>query len=241
MLRSHGKSITMFLVDGDANGLIKATISNWNGIAYKIPRSQLENFKNTDIANYSSVYFLFGSAVEDKRHAVYIGQAGQRKNGGGILQRLTEHDKSKDFWTDAIVFSTSNNYLGATELSYLENRFCNSATDAGRYEVLNAVEPTSGNITEEKESELEEYYDFAKLVLGVFGYKVFDKPEKIIEKPQVTISRSAVPPLPSSDLKIGAFVKTAMTNLSESGYSFSDEAINNMCDKEWSHIVLGLN
>jgi len=47
------------------------------------------------------------------------------------------------------------------------------AIQAGRYEVKNAVDPTPGNITEEKESELDEYADYAELVLGVLGYKVF--------------------------------------------------------------------
>ncbi|GEN82869.1 hypothetical protein SLU01_11810 [Sporosarcina luteola] len=46
---------------------------------------------------------------------------------------------------------------------------------AGRYIVKNGNEPTSGNITEEKESELEEFIDYAKLVMGTLGHKVFEK------------------------------------------------------------------
>lgn len=38
----------------------------------------------------------------------------------------------------------------------------------------NGNEPTIGTVTEEKESELEEYIDQAELVLGAFGYKVFE-------------------------------------------------------------------
>lgn len=53
-----------------------------------------------------------------------IGQAGARKNGEGILNRLQEHKRSpeKDYWTEAVVFTTSNNSFGPTEISYLENR-----------------------------------------------------------------------------------------------------------------------
>lgn len=60
-------------------------------------------------------------------NVVYVGQAGVRKNGEGILFRLQEHKRNpdKDYWTEAVVFTTSNNSFGPTEISYLENRFCN--------------------------------------------------------------------------------------------------------------------
>ena len=107
---------------------------------------------------------------------VYIGQAGARKNGEGILNRLMEHKRNpeKDYWTEAIVFTTSNNSFGATEISYLENRFCNIALDAKRYEVKNGNDPTPGHITEEKESEMEEFIDYAKVIMGTLGHKLFE-------------------------------------------------------------------
>jgi len=42
-----------------------------------------------------------------------------------------------------------------------------------RYLVKNGNDPTSGNITEEKESELEEFIDNAEIVMGTLGHKVF--------------------------------------------------------------------
>ena len=162
VMAKRGKTIQVYLMDGEANGRIKATISNWNGLAYKIPRDRLSACKERDDLSQSSVYFLFGNADDIARDVVYIGQAGVRKNGGGILTRLFEHDKNpeKDYWSEAVVFTTSNNSFGPTELSFLENRFCKMALTANRYMVKNAIDPTPGNITEEKESELEEYADF---------------------------------------------------------------------------------
>ena len=57
-----------------------------------------------------------------------------RKNGEGILNRLQEHKRNpeKDYWTEAVVFTTSNNSFGPTEISYLENRFCNLAIAANQ-------------------------------------------------------------------------------------------------------------
>ena len=172
---ARGKSINLFLMDGDANGRMKCTLANWTGVAYKIPRTELDKCKERDDLKQSGVYFLFGKNEETGDSAVYIGQAGARKNGEGILNRLQEHKRNpeKDYWTEAIVFTTSNNSFGPTEISYLENRFCNLAIQAKRYVVKNGNDPTPGNITEEKESELEEFLDNAKIIMGTLGHKVF--------------------------------------------------------------------
>lgn len=172
---ARGKSINLFLMDGDANGRMKCTLANWTGVAYKIPRTELDKCKERDDLKQSGVYFLFGKNEETGDSVVYIGQAGARKNGEGILNRLQEHKRNpeKDYWTEAIVFTTSNNSFGPTEISYLENRFCNLAIQAKRYVVKNGNDPTPGNITEEKESELEEFIDNAKIIMGTLGHKVF--------------------------------------------------------------------
>ena len=171
----RGKSINLFLMDGDANGRMKCTLANWTGVAYKIPRTELDRCKERDDLKQSGVYFLFGKTEDTDEDVVYIGQAGARKNGEGILNRLQEHKRNpeKDYWTEAIVFTTSNNSFGPTEISYLENRFCGLATQAKRYVVKNGNDPTPGNITEEKESELEEFIDNAKIIMGTLGHKVF--------------------------------------------------------------------
>ncbi len=172
---ARGKSINLFLMDGDANGRMKCTLANWTGVAYKIPRTELDKCKERDDLKQSGVYFLFGKNEETGDSVAYIGQAGARKNGEGILNRLQEHKRNpeKDYWTEAIVFTTSNNSFGPTEISYLENRFCNLAIQAKRYVVKNGNDPTPGNITEEKESELEEFIDNARIIMGTLGHKVF--------------------------------------------------------------------
>lgn len=172
---AKGKNINLFLMDGDATGRIKCTLANWTGVAYKIPRTEIEKCKNREDLKWSGVYFLFGVSDDTGENIAYIGQAGIRKNGEGILYRLMEHKRNpdKDYWTEAVVFTTSNNSFGPTEISYLENRFCNLAIAANRYTVKNSNDPCPGHITEEKESELEEFVDYAKLVMGTLGHKIF--------------------------------------------------------------------
>jgi hypothetical protein len=119
---------------------------------------------------------------------------------------LQEHKRNpeKDYWTEAIVFTTSNNSFGPTEISYLENRFCNLAVEANRYEVKNGNDPTPGNITEEKESEMEEFIDYAKVIMGTLGHKLFEP----ISKPVVKqVEESAAKPSENVHLHLERTIK----------------------------------
>lgn len=184
---SLGKNFNLFLIDGEVTGKIKCTLSNWTGLAYKIPRSYLEKSKERQDLKQSGVYFLI-EKNENGDDEVYIGQASTRKNGEGVLFRVIEHLKDNKYFSEVVILTTQNNSFGATEISYLENRFTNLALETGRYTVRNGNEPNIGNVTEEKESELEEFIQYSKMVLGVLGYKVFipilNTTEKIIEKNQ---------------------------------------------------------
>ena len=187
---SKGKSVNIFLIDGTPTGKIKCTLQNWTGVAYKIPRSLLETCKDSPTLNkhlkQTGIYFLLGENADSGERFIYIGQASLRKNGEALSIRLQEHKASpeKDYWNEAIVFTTQNDTLGPTEISFLENKFCNLANDAGRYIVKNGNEPNPGNITEEKESEMEEFIEYARIVMGVLGHKVFEPVIKQEEKQQ---------------------------------------------------------
>jgi len=180
-------------MDGDSSGRMKCTLANWTGVAYKIPRTELEKCKGREDLSQSGVYFLFGISDETGDNVVYVGQAGVRKNGEGILYRLQEHkrDERKDYWTEAVVFTTSNNSFGPTEISYLEHRFTAMAVAAKRYAVKNGNEPASGGTpTEEKESELEEFIEYATIVMGTLGHKIFEPLTKT--KPTANINDSVM-------------------------------------------------
>lgn len=168
----NSKSFNLFLLDGEVTGRIKCTMSNWTGLAYKVPRIYLDECKDRQDLKQSGVYFLFGKNDEEKEE-VYIGQAGIRKNGEGVLYRVAEHLKDKEFFSEAVMLTTQNNSFGPTEISYLENKFTNLALETDRYIVRNGNDPNPGNVTEEKESELEDFIEYSKMVLGVLGYKVF--------------------------------------------------------------------
>ena len=80
-----GKSIHLYLMDGTTAGRWQAALSNWNGIAYKIPRGMLkECFADLAELNTPGVYFLFGRDDSTWRQFIYIGE------GDDVLKRLTQ-------------------------------------------------------------------------------------------------------------------------------------------------------
>lgn len=171
----RSKNINMFLMDGEVTGKIKCTLSNWTGVIYKIPRIQLADLKSRDEMKQSGIYFLFGRDEDKQKDATYIGQATTRKNGEGVLLRVQEHtrDTHADYFNDVIILTTQNNSFGPTEISYLENKFTQLAKESGRFIVKNSNEPNSGNVTEEKQSELDEVVENTLMIVGTLGYRVF--------------------------------------------------------------------
>ena len=174
-MAKRSKNINMFLMDGEVTGKIKCTLSNWTGVIYKIPRIQLGDLKSRDEMKQSGIYFLFGRDEDKQKDVTYIGQATTRKNGEGVLLRIQEHtrDTHADYFNDVIILTTQNNSFGPTEISYLENKFTQLAKEAGRYIVKNSNDPNPGNVSEEKESELNEIVENTLMIIGTLGYRVF--------------------------------------------------------------------
>lgn len=169
---NNSEVVQFFLMDGDVTGRIKCTVANWVGIVYKVPTPLLHTLKDRQDLKQDGIYFLFGE-TEDSEPEVYIGQARVRKNGEGVLYRVSEHLNKKVYFNDVLMVTTQNNTFGPTEISYLENHLTKLALETRRYKVRNKQEPNKGTITEEKEVELLKVVNYIKLILGVLGYKVF--------------------------------------------------------------------
>ncbi|MGM9959258.1 MAG: GIY-YIG nuclease family protein [Erysipelotrichaceae bacterium] len=173
----NGKNVNTFVIkDNDYDGRMVSSIPNWTGRVFGVPRTALSKCNDFDGYKHSGVYLLLGANENTGREAVYIGQAGTRKNGKGLLNRLIEHNRDfrKDYWTEAILLTTVDDTLGPTDISYLEHKLTIMAIEAGRYEVMNGNEPSMGNISFQKENELKEFIENFMLVLKALRYRIFD-------------------------------------------------------------------
>jgi len=168
-----GKTIKIFLIDGDPNGRMACEISNWTGKAYKIPRNKIKDCVDRRDLENTGIYFLLGkNEVESPQ--VYIGEAEV------ILKRLNQHLIQKDFWNEAIVFVSKDDNLNKAHIKYLENRFHELAKQADRYVVDNNTTPTKSSISESDENEMEEFIFNVKILVNTLGHKIFDEKRETV-------------------------------------------------------------
>jgi len=172
---TYGKTIKIFLMDGDPNGRMSCELSNWTGKTYKIPRIKIKECTDREDMVNTGVYLLFGKDEEGK-DLVYIGEA------ESMLKRLNQHLNQKDFWNETIVIISKDNNLNKAHVKYLENRLHEIAHKAKRYKVENTVTPTLSSISESDKAEMEEFLDNIKMLVNTLGHKVFEEKRELKPK-----------------------------------------------------------
>ncbi|CAI9675478.1 GIY-YIG nuclease family protein [Elizabethkingia anophelis] len=176
-MSTFGKTIRLFLVDGTANGLTTAELSNWTGIGVKVPRIKIREYSNRPEFQKPGVYILIGKG-ENNEDAAYIGEAEV------IANRLFQQIADKDFWNEVIFFGSKDKYLNKASVKYLENRLHALALNAGRY-TINQNTPTRSELSEAEQAELEEFLSHAKVLTATLGHKLFEALEETVEDNEV--------------------------------------------------------
>lgn len=167
---AYGKSIELFLVNGTADSLITAELSNWNGKALKIPRIEVATCDRKDLKQ-AGVYFLF-CKEDDGTDSVYIGEA------ENIKERLVQHlrdyqaEKEKYYWNTAVIFVGRD--LNKALIRYLENRFVDIARSSKRYIVLTKNTYRNTVMKESQIAVMEEFIDNVRILINTLGYKVLE-------------------------------------------------------------------
>lgn len=170
-----GKTIRLFLVEGNTNGMITAELSNWTGKAFKIPRIKLKEYASREELKNPGVYILFGKN-DNNEDAAYIGE------GEPIIDRIQSHYSKKDFWNESILFVSKDKYLNKASIKYLENRLHELGKKANRYVIDNDNIPTKSGVSEPEQAELEEFLANIKLLTASLGHRIFEEVGETLEK-----------------------------------------------------------
>jgi len=165
---NRGKTIKLFLIDGEPNGRITCELSNWTGKAYKIPRIKIKDSKDREDLQNPGIYLLFGKNEEGK-DLVYIGEA------ENIFIRLVQQLTQRDFWYEAIAFISKDENLNKAHIRYLENGLYELAKKINRYQVANTNVPTQAAMSESDVAEMEEFLENIKILVNALGHKVFEE------------------------------------------------------------------
>ena len=167
---AFGKAIELFLVNGTADSIITAELSNWNGKAIKIPRIEVTSCKRPDICE-PGVYFLF-CKEDDGDDAVYIGEAESVKDR--LVQHIRDNQSGKEkyYWNTAVLFTGRD--LNKALIRYLEYRLVDIARDSKRYKVLTKNTYKNTVMKESQVSAMEEFIENVKILINALGYKVLE-------------------------------------------------------------------
>ena len=169
-MKKFGKTIKIFLIDGEPNGRMTCELSNWTGKAFKIPRKMVRDSCDRKELENTGVYILFGrSDKSENRDLAYIGEA------EGIYKRLVQHLSAKDFWNESLIFVSKDENLNKAHIKYLESRLYKIAKDINRYDLDNMNNPPQPSIAESDEAEMEEFIENIRLIVNSLGFKIFEE------------------------------------------------------------------
>lgn len=164
-----GKTIQIFLPDGNPRSIKLAEITSRTLQAILIPRAKLDEAKKREELRQCSVYYLIGASDEDVKQQIYVGEAED------AYTRLRQHNKAKDFWITTIAIVSKTHHLTKTHIKYLEWLSYKEAETVGRYVLENANVPSKPFVSESMEADLRDNFETIKLLVSTLGHPIFDK------------------------------------------------------------------
>ena len=97
---------------------------------YVIPRPLLSEAKSISGITRPGIYYLINESDDNRIAQIYIGQT---RNG---INRLDDHNRSKDFWNKAIMFLAESKTFTLDMISGLEKFAIMKAQESKRYKLL---------------------------------------------------------------------------------------------------------
>lgn len=172
-----GKLIRLFLVDGNPNGLKTLEISNMTIFTTIFPRNKLQEFLRRGESKKAGCYILIGDDIDNPdEKRVYIGE------GENVGERLKAHGmgRKKEFWEEAIVFTSKDDYITKTQIKYLESELYRLADEAGKVLLDNDVRPSKPNLSEVDNAEMQHFLSAIKLILSSIGIDFLESKKYLV-------------------------------------------------------------
>jgi hypothetical protein len=165
----RGVTIRIYLIDGTADGMRLSDKSGWSGSCLDFSRSDYARARMRDEAGRTGIYVLVGPDPQSyDRSRVYVGE------GDVIRTRLDHHQKEKEFWTRAFLFTTKDDSLNKAHIRYLEACLIDSASRARTSALENGTVPPAQGLSESERADMETYLDEVLTLLPLLGVPDFN-------------------------------------------------------------------
>lgn len=171
------RSINIFLLDGDPNGIRVAQISMSTIQAIAFRRNQLRRVREAfPEIERPGVYVLIGADEnEPDRQFAYIGES------EGVGARLSYHNSNevgrdaKGFWTDTVVLISKDENLTKSHARYVESCLIRSVGGNPRWTIPNTKRPSddAGKLPLPDRAAMDEFVDQTKTLVGALGWDLF--------------------------------------------------------------------
>ncbi|MCR8724113.1 GIY-YIG nuclease family protein [Frigidibacter sp. ROC022] len=182
------RSINIFLLDGDPNGIRVAQISMSTIQAIAFRRNQLRRVRQAfPEIERPGVYILIGTDEEAQdRQLAYIGES------EGVGGRLSNHNSNetgsdaKGFWTDTVALISKDENLTKSHARYVEACLIRGVGSNPRWSLPNNTQTPAndaGKLPLPDRAAMDEFVDQTKTLVGALGWDLFreirgQKPEQ---------------------------------------------------------------
>ena len=162
---SKGRSLELYYVNGDPDGLVTAKTFNWTGQLLVTPRTRLAEGLARKDASYSGIYILTGE--REGEPVAYIGESEE------LAGRIRNHDLNKDWWTTAVLVSAAGDQLNKAHVRYLESRLVAEARKVGRIPLANSTIPSLPSLSEADCANMEAFLESLLMVFPAVRIDMF--------------------------------------------------------------------
>jgi len=176
------RSINIFLLDGDPNGIRVAQISMSTIQAIAFRRNQLKRAREAfPEMERPGVYILVGH--DDSKHDGHVAYIGESEGVGARLAYHNSNETGRDakgFWTDTVVLISKDENLTKSHARYVEACLVRSAGANLRWSVPNAKLPSdnAGKLPLQDRLSMEEFVEQTKTLVGALGWDLFREMRK---------------------------------------------------------------
>lgn len=181
---AHGKSIRIYLGNGEAAGIRYVELFGWTGQAMVVPRSRIAELKDWPESARAGVYLLLGQE-DNGKSAVYIGES------ENVFGRIINHLKNGDRdFTEVILCTSKDENLTKAHVKFLECRMYDEAKRSARYALWNENTPAQTKLPRPDAEAMEEFLDNLKTLVQTLGYPVFTplvEPAEVAPSPTVQL------------------------------------------------------
>ena len=180
---ARGKTIEIYLVDGVHSGIRVIEIPNWEGIVLTTSRNRIVEFLKRKELSRPSLYFLVGNDDgSDSHKVVYIGESEE------VRKRVNSHRK-KDYWNQCIVVTSKKDGFTKDHVRWLESQFCKEFEKFAHVTLENDVIPSGPSLPDRTTDFLEDFKDYADLVLGTLELYLGDATKEHREEENAVVFR----------------------------------------------------